>query len=1156
MCLVFAALWACARLQVAAGANWGQCTGPKQQNVARSTDSKWSPRWGHTAVTVQDTTYEMYYRNPNTFQHTCQENPENAIFLLGGDDMDEGGGGGGYHNDVWMTSGLNFSAVLNGVTKEPELVSTMGWSQVSMDAFPPTGVTYDAWLWCVLRKWTIIDKECAPEDDPYKSRRWAPRRNHEAVYWKKKVWVLGGRARSFEDIPEDETVGGIGGRIGAAGAPSSFQSRWREKTRLVNDVWSMSPLTKEWVLVNPGCRPNVHHASEKYKTGTRSSSCAESDDCYGDSDCRCQDGSTEIKRCRGFATCVCNIWSPRERHSAAVQNGHLYVAGGIVNVESQMCGPFACGGRYRQWVNDVWRARGDTLEPGKSWEMVTSSIRQTTQRWSNLLQDVISKFADIGSEATNDTFAARWHVARESGLQAYSESDGSMARAAEEEVIRNILDIGTPGKLATLLGLPSRHGGDANPIFALAGRQNVDEGNGSAPTTHLWNAVTSKLGEFPAALLNMTRAAFHHFVAVIDGEYIASIKAVYESAVGHDGARGDGEAERGKTVFPMLHTADAPYLSQLAARVGARGLWLPFVTMMYKYDAFKFLRVDEELTAHKIFMQRYPVPPHPLQDRWSPREGHRLIVANGHLWLMGGRGGFIHSKGYNPLFNDVWRSTIGDDWLLVRATTAWPPRVNFAAGVTQVQQSNETAAWTDRMFVYGGEAAADGNSAFLLQDVWWSDDGATWTADFSNGTESVDYVSPSSELKYLQTMGDEEINKCAEEQIFTISQLSGAPYEKIMRLRDFSTHNFPLVCDHKKRAEAIVKRCTNTEYRYDGYENMYFRAGGVGTPSEGEAAPLPVDQTSLPSPETADAPQADPPTSLVFGADGCVQAEDEDERQKELDHIHELQKLAEEGWVLDPTVTCKWVWANRSYHAGTVFCNDLYVIGGRAEAGRGTKEDALALPGRVLAGSSGRRANLLESAAVEDEQHGLLSDTWYRDATMPTSEIELKPADETYDEVFQFGCNKGENACIFQFRLYHIEEKEEKNDPDVLGSMYKDWTLCLKSVNFVEWLPGGRYRVLVRAIDPSGNIDLRFEDGRNVYTWTYTPRLPLALILGTTGGFLVVCLSIFLEVRRRRKKKAMERYAMKRMRRKFKGIQKETAKKDVDWRKYYDDEKK
>ena len=67
--------------------------------------------------------------------------------------------------------------------------------------------------------------------------------------------------------------------------------------------------------------------------------------------------------------------------------------------------------------------------------------------------------------------------------------------------------------------------------------------------------------------------------------------------------------------------------------------------------------------------------------------------------------------------------------------------------------------------------------------------------------------------------------------------------------------------------------------------------------------------------------------------------------------------------------------------------------------------------------------------------------------------------------------------------------------------------------------------------------------------------MPLALILGSIGAVFVVCLAIFLEVRRRRKKKAMKRYAMKRMRRKFKGIKKEIAAKDVDWRKYYGEEK-
>merc|ERR1712146_350718 len=98
--------------------------------------------------------------------------------------------------------------------------------------------------------------------------------------------------------------------------------------------------------------------------------------------------------------------------------------------------------------------------------------------------------------------------------------------------------------------------------------------------------------------------------------------------------------------------------------------------------------------------------------------------------------------------------------------------------------------------------------------------------------------------------------------------------------------------------------------------------------------------------------------------------------------------------------------------------------------------------------------------------------------------------------------------------------------------------------------------------------------GRNAYKWIYVPPLPVLLIVMLTLLFLLIILGIYLEIRRRKKKAAMERYAIKRMRRKFKGVQRGgkrgrgkkkkgkgkkgkkkddgEAKPDDEWREYYD----
>ena len=76
-----------------------------------------------------------------------------------------------------------------------------------------------------------------------------------------------------------------------------------------------------------------------------------------------------------------------------------------------------------------------------------------------------------------------------------------------------------------------------------------------------------------------------------------------------------------------------------------------------------------------------------------------------------------------------------------------------------------------------------------------------------------------------------------------------------------------------------------------------------------------------------------------------------------------------------------------------------------------------------------------------------------------------------------------------------------------------------------------------------------------MHIWEYIPALPILLIVMLTLLFIALSTGAYLEWRRRRKKKAMERYAIKRMRRKFKGIKKDASGEDVDWRQYYEESK-
>jgi hypothetical protein len=76
-----------------------------------------------------------------------------------------------------------------------------------------------------------------------------------------------------------------------------------------------------------------------------------------------------------------------------------------------------------------------------------------------------------------------------------------------------------------------------------------------------------------------------------------------------------------------------------------------------------------------------------------------------------------------------------------------------------------------------------------------------------------------------------------------------------------------------------------------------------------------------------------------------------------------------------------------------------------------------------------------------------------------------------------------------------------------------------------------------------------------MHHWRYISPTPWDIIFGCVAAFLFMAFLAYAEYRRRVKKAAMERYAMKRMRRKFKAMQRDTDGRAVDWRTLYSEHK-
>ena len=179
---------------------------------------------------------------------------------------------------------------------------------------------------------------------------------------------------------------------------------------------------------------------------------------------------------------------------------------------------------------------------------------------------------------------------------------------------------------------------------------------------------------------------------------------------------------------------------------------------------------------------------------------------------------------------------------------------------------------------------------------------------------------------------------------------------------------------------------------------------------------------------------------------------------------------------------------------------------------------------------------------------GYMRDVWARDDHLPTARIKTRPNSRTSQATFEFDTDTA-GASVFEYKVVDADEKQEVIPWTVTTrTQGADVSHLLDSQPVDFKGPGtGRYLFYLRALDPAGNAGYQFEDG-NVYLWLYVTPLPWVWFIGIIIFATSFLIFLFMEYRRRKKKAAMERYAIKRMRRKFKGQAKGDAPKGQDWR--------
>ena len=476
---------------------------------------------------------------------------------------------------------------------------------------------------------------------------------------------------------------------------------------------------------------------------------------------------------------------------------------------------------------------------------------------------------------------------------------------------------------------------------------------------------------------------------------------------------------------------------------------------------------------------------------WSARERHSVAVYNNELYLSGGIehvplsycGELPCGGGYHRVASDLWSSINGEHWTKLSAS-----RQQLADHRLIVHQGQLVAMTSATIFPFN--VVQNASSEPVLEDE--ATGGlAVWRGRFfhildADAVFEYDMVDDKWERK-VSTYTWAEAPVASLLEGITQLQLEQLNAEGIFTVEQLATataeaivrlreeREFFNVCYYRKRAEGIVNKCSRPDRISHGHFQKMERA--VILPKEDRNPYLRGTlAVSVVNLQEEDVGK--------YGLDGCQNPGFIEDRRAELEDVPKWQFDADRGYI--PDAVCQWIFPSRTHLRAESFKDRLYVISGRYS-----------------------------------------QDVWYMDETIPETYIDVRPVSGSSESIFEFSCN--EEVCLFEYTIYLQGSPE---------NTIREWTRSNGTLNYLSWLKGGEYTLEVRALDPAGNVDTLFEAGRNIHSWKYIPKLPPGLFLGIFSVFVTIVLGVYLEIRRRRKKAALERYALKRMRRKFKGIEK------------------
>lgn len=1007
-------------------------------------------------------------------------------------------------------------------------------------------------------------------------RGWfSPRRFHQLAEHDGNLFVIGGRAREHKRLSNERTVGltspkqmQLKGRRGS--------STWREPAVLKNDVWLSGDGGANWRLVFPGCHVNEEEPGLMLKVtedgnqyvGDKSNKCETDLDCY----------STDEECSVNSKICVCKIWSPREQHRVAVHNGFMFLIGGFASTHRSYCKGDACGdtdaGGYRQYLSDVWywdlnqwavdgKASWETQSVGAEFadrgghslsvmEMLPRDGNGVQSRGVFALWVIGGKTGSVDDKSKDAVLNDAWYTILEEDLK--PEADWTWHNACPG-------GCGWPGRYghATVVDKPSESNLFTQRVYVIGG-----EAQDGSLLNDVWSWGWECMHDerVPTAAATDTineasRGVWRGFCTskkCVEGTCQPNDPNNDVNLVPTELQNGVNDAIK----YCMSRVCDvAGVLSEVACRTDddceSDGDLCVDSGFMVDQGAYRPCTSADDCPVMSVCA---PTPS--WRQDYQPDALFRAKVPGGANMP---ESTFSLDPDFGHYVSDCKADAIGP-WFYDQGA----PQQHYVDGDSEVSKlvkiylpldkdapSHAASQGFPKVF-----AECPGHYGIVPRRKQLITDGTDGTQD---------------RLGMLHTMG-----------IFTIRDLAEASKEQIVELRGYRNPGAaPLVndiyedvCDHKAFAEAVLDKCRvqddNHPLTHYDMENMQPwnvqvkfgpgsppletwqetndddpRAYGTGRTLDGQASGSLKTKVKLKTHATGSPfkarwhcgrdqypcqnPRADVADEILIEQwDGCRSILG----GGEVD-VPGIGGVPPPDKVKDPSsqvreLVCKQNPGPRAYHTGAFFDGKVYVMGG-----------------------------LENKTTLKAAQ-----DMWYRDDNLPRAELgDRVPAKALFDSVttmfdipeYQFYARAADEAVLFEYLVYDADENQVVRTWDrSLGKAQVNWL-----DKYYENGPGsGFYIFYVRAVDAAGNVDVVFDglNFRNMYKWKYNTRLPWDYIGYSVLSFLTCVLVAYKEYQRRKRKAAMERYAIKRMRRKFKGAQKEMNKGGVDWRKMMDDDKK